>query len=110
MIPREWPTTRDIQLDGLIDQSLSTSMTSGECALLEGRPPPSVCPPPPHEAPGAEEAADSGRELTVEGVGAIERGARPDSVFPLPPNDGGWCCENTKWFGSVSQARMRRKE
>lgn len=82
-------------------------MTSGEGGLLDARPPPSVCPPPPQDAPGAEEAADSGRELTVDGVGAMERGARPESVFPLPPNEGGYsrgCMKN------ISQATDYRED
>lgn len=76
----------------LVNQSLSTSITSGVRARRAvPRPPPRVWPPPPHvEGPGADEAADAGLELTVDGVGAIERGARPESVLPDPANEGGF--------------------
>ena len=69
-------------------------MISGEGCGRTPRLPPSVCPPPPHELPGADEAAEAGRELIVDGVGAIERGGRPESVFPFPApkNEGGFCC------------------
>jgi hypothetical protein len=75
------------------NQSLSISIISGEGGCRAPRPPPSACPPPPHgELPGADEAAEAGRELMVDGVGAIERGARPESVCPAPENEGGFCC------------------
>lgn len=59
--------------------------------------------------PGADDAADAGRELTVDGVGATERASLPDKVFPLPANDGGFCSKADK-LGRGLGSRLRLGE
>lgn len=79
------------------DQSLSISITSGEGARLL---PLKVWPDPPHELftvglfviGGAVASDEVGREVGREDEAEFDcgrRGARPESVFPEPENDGG---------------------